>query len=210
MRVRTLTCCRNDDEALVLAAVVVGQNFADVARIREALALRHAQEQARQPVAEVAADEQQVVVLELVEQLFRREVLALQRADELEQVLVGDHVGGRGGEPAEQVVDDRPLQAIALGRQVGDAIGRVGQHLRAGGPAEPLQVDRVLQQRVEGRRDEQVEFRDRCQLAQRERRLEGGVLEDAAQAHVGFFAPAARAEEPADDVVERVGLAAAA
>ena len=84
------------DEALVLLGVVVGQHLADVARVRQALALRHAQEQARQPVGEVAADEQQVVVLELVEQLLGRQVLALQRADELQRVLVGDHVGGRG------------------------------------------------------------------------------------------------------------------
>ena len=38
-------------EALVLARVVVGQHLADVARVRQPLALRHAQEQARQPVA---------------------------------------------------------------------------------------------------------------------------------------------------------------
>ena len=133
-------------------------------------------------------------------------MLALQRADELQQVLVGDDVGRRGGQAAEQVIDDRPLQAVALGRQVGDAIGRVGQHLGAGGAAEPLGVDRVFEQRVEGGRDEEVEFRDRRQLAQRQRRFERGVLEDAAQAHIRFFAPAPRAEEPADDVVERVGL----
>ena len=104
------------------------------------------------------------------------------------------------------MIDDGPLQAIALGRQVGHAIGRVGQHLGARGAAEPLQVDRVLEQRIEGGGDEQIEFRDRRQAAQRLRRLERGVLEDAAQAHVGFFAPAARAQEPAHDVVQRVGL----
>ena len=83
-------------QPLVLARVVVGQHLADVARVGQALALGHAQEQPRQPVGEIAADEQQVVVLELVEQLLRRQVLALQRADELEQVLVGDDVGRRG------------------------------------------------------------------------------------------------------------------
>ena len=113
---------------------------------------------------------------------------------------------GEAESAAEQVIHDRPLQAIALRRQVGDAIGRVGQHFGAGGAAEPLLVDRVLQQRVEGGGDEQVEFRDRGQLAQRKRRLEGGILEDAAQAHVRLLAPAPRAQEPADDVVERVGL----
>ena len=96
MRVRTLTCCRNDDQPLVLAGVVIGHDLADIARIRQPMAFGHAQEQPRQPVGEVAADEQQVVVLELVEQLFGRQVLALQRADEFEQVFVGDHVGRRG------------------------------------------------------------------------------------------------------------------
>ena len=194
------------DEALILARVIVGQHLADVPRVRQALAFRHAQEQACQPVAEIAADEQQVVVLELVEQLLGREVLALQRADVLQEILVGDHVGGRGGNAAEQVIHDGPLQAIALGWQVGDAIRRVRQHLRAGGPAEPLLVDGVFQQRIESGGDEQVEFRNRRQLAQRKRRFESGILEDAAQAHVCLFASAPRAQEPADDVVERVGL----
>ena len=135
-----------------------------------------------------------------------REVLALQRADVLQEIFVGDHIGGRGGNAAEQVIHDRPLQAIAFRRQVGDTIGRVGQHLGAGGAAEPLLVDRVFQQRIESGGDEQVEFRNRRQLAQRERRFEGGILEDSAQAHVRFFAPAPRAQEPADDVVERVRL----
>ena len=103
-------------EPFVLAAVVVGQHLADVARVREALALGHAQEQARQPVGEVAADEQQVVVLELVEQLLGGQVLALQRADEFQQVLVGNDVGRRGGKAAEQVVNDRALQAVPLRR----------------------------------------------------------------------------------------------
>ena len=116
-------------EPLVLHRVIVGQHFADVARVGQALALRHAQEQPRQPVGEIAADQQQVVVLELVEQLLGRQVLGLQRADELEHVLVGHDVGGRGREPSQQVIDDRALQLAALGRQVGDAVRRVGDHV---------------------------------------------------------------------------------
>ena len=42
------------------------EDFADVARIRKALALRHAQEQTCEPVREIAADEKQVTVLEFV------------------------------------------------------------------------------------------------------------------------------------------------
>ena len=110
-------------EPLVLAGVIVGHDLADVARVGQALPLGHAQEQSRQPVGEVAADEQQVIVLELVEQLLGRQVLALQRADELQQVLVGDHVGRRGGQATEQVIDHRPLQPVALGRQVRTRLG---------------------------------------------------------------------------------------
>ena len=126
---RTLTCCRNDTSRSSFAAVVVGEHLADVARIGQPPALGHAQEQAREPVGEIAADEQQVVVLELVEELLRRQVLALQRADELEHVLVGDHVGRRRRQPAEQVVDDGALQLARARRQVGDAVGRVGDDL---------------------------------------------------------------------------------
>ena len=193
------------DQPLVLAGVVVGHDLADVARVGQPLALGHAQEQARQPVGEIAADEQQVVVLELVEQLLGRQVLALQRADELEQVLVRDHVGRRRRDAPEQVIHDRPLQAVALGRQVDDAVGRVRQRLGRGRAAEALEVDRRLEQRVAGRRDEEVEFGDRRQPAQRLWRFERRVLEQPAQAHVRFFAPAAGSEEPAHDVVERVG-----
>jgi hypothetical protein len=102
-------------EPVILAGVVIRQHFAHVARVGQALALGHAQEQAREPVREIAADEEKMIVFELVKELLRRQVLALQRADELQQILIGDHVGRRGGDPAEEVVDDRALQTVALG-----------------------------------------------------------------------------------------------
>ena len=101
-------------QPLVLAGMAVGKDLADIARVRQAPALGHAQEQPRQPVGEVAADEQQVVVFQFVEQFLRHQVVALQRADELQRVLVGNHVGRRGRQPTEQVVDHRPLQRFAL------------------------------------------------------------------------------------------------
>ena len=55
-----------------------------------------------------------MIVFELVKELLRRQVLALQRADEFQQVLIGDHVGRRGGNPAEEMVDHRSLQTVAL------------------------------------------------------------------------------------------------
>src|SRR5690349_5420445 len=70
--------------------VIVGKDFANIPRVRQTMTLRHAQEQSRKPVGEAASDEQQMVVLELVKQPLGRQVLALQRADELERVFVGN------------------------------------------------------------------------------------------------------------------------
>jgi hypothetical protein len=59
--------------------VIVGDDLAHVPRIGEPLALRHAQEEPRQPFREIAADQDQVVLLELMEQFLGRQVLGLQR-----------------------------------------------------------------------------------------------------------------------------------
>ena len=84
--------------------------------------------------------------------------------------------------------------------------GRVGEHLGRLGAAEALEVDRRLEERIEGRRHEEIKVGDRGQTAQCRWWLELRILEDAAQAHVGFFAPTALRQEPAHDIIERVGL----
>ena len=71
---------------------------------------------------------------------------------------------------------------------------------------EALEIDRLFEQRIEGRRDKQIEIGDLRELPQRERGREVRVAEDAAHARVGFLAPAARGEEPAHDVVQSVWL----
>ena len=154
-------------QATVLAGVIIGEHLADIARVGEPLALRHAQKEARQPVGEIAADEQQVIVLELMKQLFGRQVFALQRADELKQVLVRYYISWRGGELAEQVVDDRALQLVALGGEIGNAVRGIGQHFGRRRAAESLQIYGGLEQRIECGRDEQVEIRDRGEAPQR-------------------------------------------
>ena len=58
-----------------MQGLAVGHDLAHIARIGQALALGQAQEQARQPVAEITADEEQVVVFQLVEQALRHQVL---------------------------------------------------------------------------------------------------------------------------------------
>ncbi len=85
-------------------------------------------------------------MLELVEQLLRSQVLALQRADELQQVLIGDDVRRRGRQFSKQMIDQRPLQPVAFARKVDDTVGCVGQDIRRWGAVEALEVDRRLQQ----------------------------------------------------------------
>ena len=94
------------EQALVFCRVVVGEHFGEVARIGQPLALGHAQEQPRQPVRKVAADQKKMAVLELMKQPFRRQVLGLKRTDELEKILVGQHIRRRSRQAAEQMVDD--------------------------------------------------------------------------------------------------------
>jgi hypothetical protein len=193
-------------QAHILQAVAVGEDLAHVARVGEAAALGHAQEEPREPVGEIAADDEQVVVLEGVKELLGRQVLALQRADEFQHVLVGDDVGGRRGKAAEQVVDDGAREVVALDGQVGHAVGGVGDDLGVGRAAEAHGVDRLLEQRVEGHRDVEVEVGDLGELAQRGRRGEIGLAHDGAQPGVGFLAPTVVGEVGADDVVQQKRL----
>src|SRR5205085_6969503 len=100
----------------------------------------------------------------------------------------------------------RPLQSFALAGKIRDAVWRIGDYLRGLRAAEALEIDGLLEQRVEGSRDEEIEVGDLRELAQRKRRLESRVAQDASHARVGFLAPATRGEEPADDVVQRIRL----
>jgi len=50
--------------------MVIRQYFSHIARVRQPLAFRHAQKQAAEPVREIAADEEQVIVLELVKKFL--------------------------------------------------------------------------------------------------------------------------------------------
>ena len=193
-------------EPHVTNRMAIREHLADVARIRKPVPLRHAKEEPGEPVREAAADEQQVIVLELVEELLGRQVLALQRADELEHVLVGDDICGRRGEATEQVIDHGTGQILALGREVDDAIRRIRNDVRGLGATEPLAVDCLLEQRVERRRHEQIEVGDLRELPKRLRRRESGLPKDPANARVSFLAPAPLRETPADDVVQRIRL----
>ena len=186
--------------------MAVGQHLADITRIGKPVPLREAQEESRQPVGVAAADQEQVIVLELVEEPLGRQMLALQRADELERVFVRDHVRRRRRQPPHQVVDNGALQVLALRGQVGHAVRRIRDDFGRLCAAEALVVDRLLEQRIEGRRDKKIEVGDLRQLPQRLRRPKGGVAQDAPHSRIRLLAPAARSEEPADDVVQRVRL----
>src|SRR5665213_319281 len=104
------------------------------------------------------------------------------------------------------MIDDRALQLFPLDGKVGHTIGCVGDDFGRLRALEALEIDRLLEQRIERRRDEEIEVGDLRELAQCERRREVRIAEQAAQARVGLFAPAAGGEEPADDVVERIRL----
>ena len=190
------------NEPLVLHRVVVCKHLAYVTRVGEPLALCHAEEEPRQPVGEVAADQQQVIVLELVEELLRSQVLGLQRADELQHVLVGDDVGRRRGESAKHVIHDRALQLAALDGEIGHAVRRIGDDLGGRLAAVSLEIHRPLEQRVEGRGHEEIEVGDLRELAQRGWRFEFDLPHDRAHPRVGLLAPAALPEVAAHDVVE--------
>jgi hypothetical protein len=91
--------------------VVVGQHFATSRGSDSDGRLAMRRNRRASQFVKLLPMKQQVVVLELVEELFRRQVLALQRADELERVLVArsrrwaTRTGARaGGRP-------RPLNA---------------------------------------------------------------------------------------------------
>ena len=193
-------------EQFVAHRMIVGEHFAHFARIGKPAAFRHAQKETRKPVRKGAADHEQMAVLEFVEQLARREMLRLQRADKLHRILVGDHIRRRGGELAEQMIDHGPRELRPLGTEIGHAVWRVGDHLGRLRAAEAHLVDRTLEQRVERRRDEQVEVRNLRELPQRGRRRKRRLAQDRADARVGIFASAASAEIRADHVVEIVAL----
>jgi hypothetical protein len=58
------------------------------------------------------------------------------------------------------VVKDRAGPGVTLARQVKHPVGGIADDLGGGYSAEALEIDRILQQWVEGRRDEQVEVGD--------------------------------------------------
>jgi hypothetical protein len=69
---------------------IVGEDLVDLPAVGEPPALGGAQEQPRDPIGKVAAEDEQMLALQLVEQPFRR--MFLQREHELQEILVGDHI----------------------------------------------------------------------------------------------------------------------
>ena len=151
---------------------------------------------------------QQVVVLELVEELLRRQVLALQRADEFERVLVGDHVGRRRRQRG-RAGGRRPGAGTASRSvgEIGDAVGR-SSAITSVDCAPPKRSALIACSSSESK--VVVTKRSKSVICaswrERARRREIRVAQDAAHAACRFLAPAVRRQEPADDVVQRVGL----
>ena len=83
-------------------------------------------------------------------------------------------------------------------------VRRVGERDGFGGAAEALFVERLGQERVEGRRDEKVEMPDPRELPKRFGHGRRELLHQVADARVDFLAATAALEVTADDLVQRV------
>ena len=102
------------------------------------------------------------------------------------------------------MVDDRALQLLPFAGEVDHAVGRVTDHIGRRRALETHLVDRLLEQRIEGRGDKEIEIGDLRELSQCARGCEARVTKDAAHARIDFLTTAARGEERAHDVVQRV------
>ena len=141
-------------------------------------------------------------MLELVEQFLRRVVGGLERAHALQHILVRDHVGRRGGEPAHEVIDEGAWQFLARDWQIDELARGVGDDVGALDAAEAGDVERIFQQRIESRGEVEIEVGDLGELEQRGRRGERRLAHDGADAGVEILAATAAGEMAHDDVVE--------
>jgi hypothetical protein len=124
MRVRTLTCCRNDisrSSALVwLSAMISPTSRGSDSRWR--LAMRR-KRRASQLVKLLPMNSRWLCSSSWNSFSGARCSLCSAQMNS-SSVLVGDHVGRRGRQPAEQVIDHRPLQPVAL---LGRSATRLGE-----------------------------------------------------------------------------------
>ena len=105
-----------EHQARVAVHLGVGQDFENVPIVGKTIPFRHPQEDTGQPIRKIFAQDQQVIVLQLIEQILRTAALRLERADKLQHVLVRDGiVHGMGGEFPQQVIHGRPVQALFAG-----------------------------------------------------------------------------------------------
>ena len=191
------------DQVRIIRYAAVGEDFAHFTGIGETAAFREAEEEAHQPVGETAAEDEQVAFLEGGEKFLRAIGVGLERAHELQSILVGEDVGGRRGEPAEEMIDERTREERALRGEIGDFVGGVGDDVGAAQGAEAHGVERVFQETVERGGDVEVEIGDLGELEQRRRRGEGGLAQDGAKAGISILAATAAGEEAHDHIVER-------
>ena len=143
-----------------------------------------------------------MLVLEFVEESIRLVALGLQRVHELQQVLLGEDVIRQRRRFTEQMVN-RGLVDLG-GRDVLFIVRGIRDRL--GGNAADL-ADRLFQEQVEGRADEQVEAVDPSQLHQSGRRFEHRAAQNVVHGRSENLALPAAVEQHADHIVERqVGI----
>ena len=135
----------------------------------EAIAPAQPDEEARQPIGMRVADEQQALGAQFVEEI--REPAGhrffVQLPDELERLLVDQRAIGDAGNFAEEMEHDAVRRARVIARNVAErGVRRVGEDVIG------RRAERLRQERIDGRADEQAQRLDRGQFAQRLRNRE--------------------------------------
>ena len=119
---------------------------------------------------------------------------------ELEHVLVGNHIIGLRGQFAEQVIYNGLTQLLERAGQVLRILGRIGEFERP--IASAHLIDRCRKQRVESQRHEQFETIDAGELEQCLRRREPRLVQDRPDLGVDLLRHPARLQIMTDDGVE--------
>ena len=152
----------------------------------------------------VLPDEQQVARLQFVEEHVRALRFRLNRGEKFQRVLLRDDVVRRRRHLAEQVKDGGCAALARIHGNVRVGVGRVGERNGAVFAAEAFLIEGLRDQRISGRRDEEVEVPDAREHAQDRRHGGRELFHQRTDARVNLLAAAAALDVAGDDLMERV------